>query len=98
MPKKSSKSEDEYFAREERHRQKKQKIQSEQDRLEERRRLHSMKCPKCGADLEAALFRTIEIERCNECEGCWLDRGELEKLAGEEPRFLQDFFGFFRRP
>jgi Zn-finger nucleic acid-binding protein len=40
-----------------------------------------MVCPRCGADLRTVERQGIEIERCPNCRGVWLDRGELEKLV-----------------
>jgi Zn-finger nucleic acid-binding protein len=58
-------------------------------------------CPACGAELVNLDRDGILIDRCPNCRGIWLDRGELEKLlanghaeshyerpaseAGEEP-------------
>lgn len=58
-------------------------------------------CPACGATLVNMDRDGILIDRCPDCRGVWLDRGELEKLlanghvesnyerpaseAGEEP-------------
>ncbi len=96
MPEKPSKPEDEYFAREERHRGELERLEKAQREREEQRRLHQMKCPKCGADLAPKLFQTVEIDRCTECGGVWLDPGELEKLAGHVSHFFGDLFSFFR--
>ena len=76
--------EDEYFAREERARREAEEARRRAREREERRRLHFMKCPKCGADLRAESVRGVEVDRCGECRGLWLDAGELEKLAGPE--------------
>jgi Zn-finger nucleic acid-binding protein len=37
-------------------------------------------CPACGATLVNLDRDGILIDRCPECRGVWLDRGELEKL------------------
>jgi hypothetical protein len=44
------------------------------------RKLHHMKCPKCGHDLKVEDGLGIEIDRCTFCEGIYLDAGELESL------------------
>lgn len=64
-------------------------LQTEKDRLKE---LHYMRCPKCGMQLEAIVFRGVTIDKCFSCEGVWLDNGELEQLAGKENKFF-DYFG-----
>lgn len=96
MAKKPSTSEEEYFARQEREREAEEEIRKRHAAREERRRMHFMKCPKCGADLATQLFHDVEIDRCGECKGVWLDAGELEKLAGRESHMLDDLFAFFR--
>jgi len=85
---KPSLSEEEYFAREDA--LKKEKIAREQARLLEQQQrdslktMHFMKCPRCGMDLHAIAFRGLEIERCMNCGGHWLDASELEKVVGSE--------------
>ena len=54
-----------------------------------------MFCPKCGGNLRPVLFRGITIDRCLSCEGVWLDAGELEKVAGKQKTFLDDFIASF---
>ena len=45
-----------------------------------------MNCPLClDQVLEPYIRSGIEIDVCPSCRGVWLDRGELEKLAVEEP-------------
>jgi hypothetical protein len=50
---------------------------------EEQKKLHWMKCPKCGSDLEEIAFRGVKIDKCFVCGGVYLDDGELEQLAGK---------------
>lgn len=99
---KPSRSEEEYFAREEAeklHRLHEEKIDalSEHDK-EERKKLHWMKCSKCGYDLQRVMWRDVELEKCFQCGALVLDQGELEKLAGEEDEtnFLRDVFSMFK--
>jgi hypothetical protein len=82
---KASDTEEEYFARENAERmrklaaeQKKALAEGERDEL---RRLHQMRCPKCGMELKEINVRGVEVDRCFSCNGTWLDAGELEKLA-----------------
>jgi uncharacterized protein len=85
---KPSNTEDEYFAREDA--LKKQKLALEQQKAmaqkqkEELKKLHFMRCPKCGMELQAIKFRGVELGRCFSCGGHWLDAGELEKVAEPE--------------
>ena len=39
-----------------------------------------MKCPKCGVDLNMGSYKGIEVDRCPQCEGTWLDHHELDQL------------------
>lgn len=97
MPRKPSESEEEYFARIEYERRKKaerekqEKLASEEK--ERLRRLHHMKCPKCGMDLLEIDYKSIKVDRCSGCEGVWLDPGELEAVAGLERSLLGRIFG-----
>ena len=81
---KPSNLEEEYFAREEI--EKKRKAAREQSeavasaRKEELKKLHFMKCPKCGMDLQTVAKSVVEIDVCFTCQGVWLDKGELETL------------------
>lgn len=97
---KPTKTEDEYFVKEEAEKAKrlKEKV-SHEAALKERERIKGiccMKCPKCGGDLNEVVFRGIRIDRCSLCSGVWLDNGELEKLAGEEDKsVIGDILGLF---
>src|SRR3989442_5660293 len=39
-------------------------------------------CPKCDGTLVEITHEGVRIDRCNKCNGVWLDAGELEQLAG----------------
>lgn len=40
-----------------------------------------MNCPKDGAELKSTVYESeIEVDQCEECDGMWLDAGELEKI------------------
>jgi len=97
MPRKPSESEEEYFARIEYERRKKaEREKQEKLAMEEKerlRRLHHMKCPKCGMDLLEIDYKSIKVDRCSGCEGVWLDPGELEAVAGLETSLLGRIFG-----
>lgn len=83
---KPSSLEDEYFAREEIEKKRKLALkQAEETAAKEReelKKLHYMKCPKCGFDLQALHRGKVEIDTCFNCHGIWLDAGELEQLVG----------------
>jgi hypothetical protein len=38
-------------------------------------------CPKCPGKLEGYTFEGYVLDRCHECGGIWLDRGELEAIV-----------------
>jgi uncharacterized protein len=93
-------SEDEYFARQEAERRRKL-VEEREARLlaEDRERvraLHSMKCPKCGMQLEEIAFGDIRIDKCFFCEGLWLDKGELETIRQKEGGFMARVLSAFR--
>ena len=94
---KPTESEDEYFARLEMDRLRdavkaKQAELAETER-EEQRKLHWMKCPKCGTDLNEITLQNVKIDKCLGCEGVFLDKGELEQLI-QKPEGLSRFFDF----
>ena len=97
MPRKPSESEEEYFARIEferrklAERDKQEKMAAEEK--EKLRRLHHMKCPKCGMDLIEVDYQSIKVDKCSGCEGVWLDPGELEAVASLETSLLGRIFG-----
>ena len=72
--------EEEYFRRREQEaleklRAQRQLVQKEQAVLT---------CPKCDGRLAEVSYDGVTIDRCNECNGVWLDAGELELLAEKD--------------
>ncbi|MBA2502325.1 MAG: zf-TFIIB domain-containing protein [Pyrinomonadaceae bacterium] len=53
----------------------------------------ALRCPKCDGTLETVSFENVQIDRCNKCQGVWLDAGELEQLTKHE---AGGWFGRFR--
>jgi Zn-finger nucleic acid-binding protein len=39
-----------------------------------------MDCPKCSAELGEYILKDINVERCPQCKGTWLDFEELDEL------------------
>ena len=39
-----------------------------------------MNCPRCNDELEVENYKGIEVDRCSQCQGMWLDYGELDQL------------------
>jgi len=101
MPEKPSEKEDEYFARIEF--EKKKRLEQEKHlklAAEEKKRLkelHFMRCPKCGMELIEIDHKGIKIDKCSECEGVWLDAGELERTSRLEKGSLDRFFSVFKK-
>ncbi|OPY85742.1 MAG: hypothetical protein A4E71_01942 [Smithella sp. PtaU1.Bin162] len=100
MPVKPTEQEEEYFARQEYERKRKQEEknhklmqQAEKDR---RQKLHYMRCPKCGMELIEINYKNTKIDKCSECHGIWMDQGELEQITHMEKSVLDKFFGVFK--
>ena len=98
---KASESEKEYIARREFERKKelekekhKRLAEEEKKRLRE---LHFMRCPKCGMELIEIDYREIKLDKCSECEGVWLDTGELEIISKYEKTTLDKLFNVFKK-
>jgi uncharacterized protein len=45
-----------------------------------------MQCPVCDERLREVEKYGVAVDICPSCKGVWLDRGELEKVAGMEAR------------
>jgi len=88
MPLTPSESEQEFFARQELERRRKvaqeleAKLQSEE--RSNLKKLHWMRCPKCGMELMELEYRGTKIDQCSSCNGIWLDAGELDIVAAAE--------------
>ena len=85
---KPSRNEDEYFAREEAEQLQALGAREAAERRAAERRSHHMKCPRCGADLHTEAFHGVNIDRCNDCHGIWLDHGELEHLLKQDDQSI----------
>ena len=55
---------------------------------EKLKKLHFMRCPKCGMELHEVSFMGVLVDICEECMGVWLDHGELETLMLKEAGFF----------
>jgi acetyl-CoA carboxylase beta subunit len=96
-----SEKEQEYFLKLEAERIKKMRAELDTQRQEEAKQkkkdTHWMKCPKCGSDLQEINYQNVMIDKCADCQGIWLDHGELELLAKGEAQFtkglLRKIFG-----
>lgn len=98
---KPSEREEEYIARMEyerlkklEHEKHKKLAEEEKNRLKE---LHYMRCPKCGMELIEIDYKGIKVDKCSECEGIWLDAGELEAISKLEKTGLDKLFSVFKK-
>jgi len=66
----------------------------EKNKLKE---LHFMRCPKCGMEMIEIDYKGIKIDECSECEGIWLDAGELEAVSKLEKGSLDKLFSVFKK-
>lgn len=94
---KPTRTEDEYFVKQDAELIKQQRARLDAERARAERRSHFMKCPKCGADLQEVDFHHMKIDRCSECGGLWLDKGEMEMLEHVDQSavrgFIRSLFG-----
>lgn len=44
----------------------------------------TMSCPRCDGRLHEFVFDDVRIDRCDKCQGIWLDSGELEQIISQE--------------
>ena len=93
----SSRPEDEYFVKQDAELIKSQREKLDAERRRAERSSHFMKCPKCGGDLVETDFHHVKIDRCPDCGGLWLDKGEMEMLShvdrGAISGFVKSLFG-----
>ncbi|MGQ0538620.1 MAG: TFIIB-type zinc ribbon-containing protein [Gemmatimonadaceae bacterium] len=94
---KTSRNEDEYFAKQDADLIKAQRAQLDRDRAKAERASHFMRCPKCGGTLVETDFHHVKIDKCADCGGIWLDKGEIEMLEhvdqSQVRSFMRSLFG-----
>lgn len=94
---KPSRTEDEYFVKQDAELIKEQRARLDAERAKAERKSHYMKCPKCGADLQETEFHQIKIDRCPDCHGVWFDAGEVEMMEHVDQSqiraFVRSMFG-----
>ncbi len=99
MPIKPSRNEEEYIARLEYEKRRKlqheQQMKMEQEERQKIKELHFMKCPKCGMQLIEVEYKNIKVDKCSECDGVWLDAGEMEQIVRMEKSILDKFWNVF---
>lgn len=90
--------EEEYFKREEvakiRAARKQAREAMAQSEIDELKRRHWMRCPKCGMELHEVDFRGVRVDNCFSCGGMYFDAGEVTKiLEYKEPGLLDRIAG-----
>lgn len=88
---KPSRTEDEYFVKMDADLIKEQRARLDAERASAERKSHFGKCPRCGGALVESDFHHVRIDRCTECGGVWLDKGELELLAHVDQSNIREF-------
>ncbi|HZD41201.1 MAG TPA: zf-TFIIB domain-containing protein [Terriglobales bacterium] len=68
--------EDIYFS--ERDRELIEQLKGQLQKADKEAQLH---CPKCPGLLESYTFQGFALERCQNCGGIWMDKGELESIV-----------------
>jgi Zn-finger nucleic acid-binding protein len=69
-----------YLARREADLERQQREAREQPAVEDARKTHHLKCPKCGFDLLTTSLHGVDIDQCPNCHGVWFDAGEAEQM------------------
>ncbi|HEV8362230.1 MAG TPA: zf-TFIIB domain-containing protein [Gemmatimonadaceae bacterium] len=94
---KTSRNEDEYFAKHDADLIKSQRARLDRERASAERKSHYMRCPKCGGQLVETEFHHIKIDKCPDCKGIWFDNGEVEMLEHVDQsnvrQFMRSMFG-----
>jgi len=53
---------------------------------EGRREAQMATCPKCSGQFAKYRFMGFDLERCENCEGIWLNKGELAGILRQQAR------------
>lgn len=98
---KPSKNEDEYFAKLDAERLERKRKELARLNQDAERKSHHMRCPKCGGHLVTEEFHRIQLDRCPDCHGLWLDNGEIDAVMAHEDkgvlgRAMTDFMAAMR--
>lgn len=88
---KPTKGEDEYFVKLDADLIKAQRAKLDAERSQAERESHYMRCPKCGGQLEEIDHHHMKIDRCRDCGGIWLDKGEMEMLEHVDQSNIRSF-------
>jgi uncharacterized protein len=99
---KPSRNEEEYFARLEAERIERKREEQARLNQDAERKSHYMRCPKCGGHLVTEEFHRVQVDRCPDCHGLWLDAGEIDAVNNSSDkgllgRVMGEFMGSLRR-
>ena len=72
-------NEESYFALQE-HELVEQMKREHHDAEAVKRQALAQSCPKCSGKLGAYSVKGVDVERCEICEGIWLNKGELAEI------------------
>ena len=76
-------------------REKRERERAQREKAEERARLkklHHLRCPKCGHEMKEETREGVTIDRCTFCEGIFFDAGELDQLLLKNSEVRRGFF------
>ena len=76
--------EEDYFRRKEQEAIEKLRAKMDAERQAREAEQARLQCPKCTGSLVETAVEDVKIDRCNNCQGIWLDAGELEILTKRE--------------
>ena len=100
MPVKPTTSESLHIARQEaeimRRRAEERRAKMLAEERERERKLHYMKCPKCGMPLQEVEFADVHVDKCFSCGGMWLDEGEMDRIREKDAGFFDKLVGLLR--
>lgn len=85
---KPSRNEEEYFAKVEAERIERKRAEQARLAQDDERKSHYLRCPKCGGHLITEEYHRVQLDRCPDCHGVWLDQGELDLVAKAEDKGL----------
>ena len=88
-----SRNEDEYFAKQDAELIKQMRAKLDKERELNERKAHYMKCPKCGADMKEVDHGPVKVDVCPECNGMFLDAGEMQLLQKAQGNAGTKLFG-----
>jgi hypothetical protein len=83
-----SDKEQEYIARQELQKLKKLREEAARETAEQEKvdlkKLHWMRCPKCGMELDEVDFKNVVVDACFACGGMFFDHGEIDKIMEQD--------------